>query len=148
METQDALIRTILRETRRIALVGASENPQRPAWQVMMVLAEHGYDVIPVGPKVAGKVIEGMQGYASLEEIPGKVDMVDVFRNPQVVPEVARQAIAIGAETLWLQPGTVNLQAAAEARNAGLQVVTELCPKIEIYRLGLSEELKDRNRHQ
>ncbi len=148
LERQDARIRAILRETRRIAVMGASVNPQRPVWQVMMVLAEHGYDVIPVGPKVAGKVIDGMPGYASLAEIPGKVDMVDVFRNPQVVPEIARQAIAIGAKTLWLQPGTVNLQAVTEARDAGLQVITELCPKIEIYRSGLSAELKGRGSHQ
>ncbi len=148
METRDALIRAILRDTHRIAVVGASVNPQRPVWQVMRVLAEHGYEVIPVGPKVAGNVIDGMPGYASLTDVPGKVDMVDVFRNPQVVPEIARQAIAIGAGTLWLQPGAVNLQAAAEARDAGLQVVTGLCPKIEIYRSGLSEELKGRGSHQ
>ncbi len=130
-------ISEILTTARRIALVGASDNPQRPAWQVMMFLLHHGYEVIPVSPRVAGKTLAGQQGYASLDDVPGHIDIVDVFRNPEVVPAIAGQAIAHGADVLWLQPGTVNPLAVELASQAGLTVVEDKCTKIEIMRLGL-----------
>ena len=133
-------IAEILTSTNTIALMGASDKPDRPSYRVMAWLLEQGYHVIPVSPKVAGKTLLGQKGYATLAEIPEKVDMVDVFRNSEAAWEVAQEAIAIGAKTLWLQLGVINEQAAVLARDAGLNVVMDKCPAIEIPRLGLSRK--------
>ena len=135
----DQTIRDVLMNTRRIALVGASDKPARPSYGVMRYLLDQGYEVIPVSPKLAGQQLMGQTAYASLAEIPGKVDMVDVFRNAEAAWEVAQDAIAIGAKTLWLQLGVINEQAAVLARDAGMKVVMDRCPAIEIPRLGLAK---------
>ncbi|MCU5775156.1 CoA-binding protein [Erwiniaceae bacterium BAC15a-03b] len=135
----DQTIADVLRSTKRIALVGASDNPSRPSYGVMAYLLSQGYQVTPVSPKLAGQQLQGQQVYGTLAEIPHPIDMVDVFRNAEAAWGVAQEAIAIGAKTLWLQIGVINEQAAVLAGEAGLTVVMDRCPKIEIPRLGLAK---------
>lgn len=131
----DAYIRGILRETKVIAVVGASSNWNRPSYFAMKYLQKKGFRVIPVNPKDAGGEILGETIYASLADIPDKVDMVDVFRNSEAAGPIAGEAIAIGAKVLWMQLGVRNDAAAARAEAAGLKVVMNRCPKIEFGRL-------------
>lgn len=136
---KDAEIKSVLETVKTIALVGASEKVSRPSYGVMAYLLAQGYEVIPVSPKLAGQELHGQRVYASLADIPRKIDMVDVFRQSEAAYEVAKEAIAIGAKVLWLQIGVINEQAAVLAKNAGLEVVMDRCPKIEIPRLGLAK---------
>ncbi|MEY8710794.1 hypothetical protein A9B99_13365 [Mangrovibacter phragmitis] len=136
----DNEIAHILQQVHTIALVGASDKADRPSYRVMAFLLEQGYHVIPVSPKVAGKTLMGQQGYACLQDIHEPVDMVDVFRNSEAAYEVTQDAIAIGAKTVWMQLGVINEQAAVLAKDAGLNVVMDRCPAIEIPRLGLNKQ--------
>lgn len=129
----DAGIRRILENHRVIAMVGLSPKEDRPSNVVARYLMALGYTVIPVNP--GQREILGQPCYPSLKDIPGKVDMVDVFRNSADVPPIAAAAIAIGAKTLWLQLGVINQDAAEAAAAAGLDVVMDRCPKIEHARL-------------
>jgi predicted CoA-binding protein len=138
MSEVDAVIRRVLSRTRSIALVGASERPERDSQRVMRFLQEHGYRVIPVNPACAGRTILGETVRASLRELGEPVDLVDVFRRSEAAGEVVDEAIAIGARAVWLQLGVIDEAAAARARAAGLDVVMDRCPAIEIPRLAIA----------
>ena len=132
----DAKLRRILASVHTIALVGASPNWNRPSYFVMKYLRGKGYRVIPVNPGIAGKDLLGERAYASLRDIPDKIDMVDVFRaSDQVVP-IVEDAVAIGAKVVWMQLGVRNDEAAEIGEAAGLEVIMNRCPKIEFGRLG------------
>ena len=126
-------LRRILKTNHVIAVVGLSANWWRPSYFVAKYLQDHGYRVIPVNP--AYQEVLGEKCYASLKDIPEKIDMVDCFRKPAEIPALAEDAIAIGAKCLWMQLGVVNDGAASRARSAGLDVVMDRCVKIEHGRL-------------
>lgn len=130
-------IRDILTTARVIAVVGWSPNPDRPSHGVAAYLARAGYRVIPVNPGQAGKVALGEIVQPSLAAIEGPVDMVDIFRRSQEAGAVVDEAIAIGAKAVWMQLDVRDEAAAARARTAGLRVVMNRCPAIEIPRLGI-----------
>lgn len=133
--TSDTGIARVLSTARSIALLGASDKPDRPSHRVMQYLLDQGYEVYPVNPGLAGQTLLGRTVYASLADIPAPIDMVDVFRQPQFLPDIVRQAIAIGVSTVWTQLGVVDAAAAAEAERGGLEFVMDRCPAIEGPRL-------------
>jgi uncharacterized protein len=135
--TSDADIRALLTETRTIALVGASPKPERDSHRIMAFLQGQGYRVIPVNPGLAGQILLGEEVRGTLAEIGGTIDLVDIFRNSDAAGPVVDEAIAAGAKAVWMQLGVINAEAAARAEAAGLKVVMDHCPKIEIPRLGL-----------
>src|SRR5579859_561978 len=132
----DAKLRRILSSVRTISMVGASSNWNRPSYFVMKYLQGKGYRVIPVNPGTAGQEQLGEKIYASLRDIPDKIDMVDIFRASDQVGPIVNDAIAIGAKIVWMQLGVRNDEAAAKAEAAGLEVIMNRCPKIEFGRLG------------
>ena len=127
----------LLRSVRTIALVGASDRPDRPSYGVMKFLQDHGYRVIPVNPTITGEHVHGEYVWRELSQIGEPIDMVDIFRRPIAAGEAVDEAIAIGAKAVWLQIGVINEAAAERAEAAGLKVVMDRCPKIEIMRHGL-----------
>ena len=135
--TADAEISELLSHTRTIALIGASDRPDRPSWGVMKFLVGHGYRVLPVNPQITGEHVHGEYVWRELAQIGEPIDMVDIFRRPQAAGDAVDEAIAAGAKSVWLQLGVVNHEAAARAEAAGLKVVMDRCPKIEIARLRL-----------
>lgn len=132
-------IRAILTRYRRIAVVGLSSNPERPSHDVSQFMQSRGYEIYPVNPTIAGQVVLGRTVYASLADLPVRPEIVNVFRRSEFVPEVADQAIAIGADVLWTQLFIVNDAAAQRASDAGLKVVQNRCLKIEYHKLGIGE---------
>lgn len=123
----------ILKKYHRVAVVGASANPERPSHRVASYLIKHGYDVIPVNPGV--REILGRVVYPDLSAIPGGVEVVDIFRRPEYVPPIVEEAIKIGARVIWMQEGIVNEEAASRAREVGLEVVMDRCMKKEHVRM-------------
>ena len=132
----DAVIRDILENTSRIAVVGASAKPWRPSHGVMRFLLDCGYDVTPVNPGLAGQTIHDRAVVARVADA-APLEMVDVFRNAAFAATVVDDAIAAGARVIWMQLGVIDQAAAARARDAGLTVVMDRCPVIEARRLGL-----------
>ena len=135
--TSDAEIRDLLQETRTIAMVGASDKPNRDSNRVMLFLQQQGYRVLPINPTIAGQQVHGEHVWATMDEIGVPIDMVDVFRNSEAAGEAVEAAIKAGAKSVWMQLGVVNEEAASRAEAAGLKVVMDRCPKIEIPRLGV-----------
>lgn len=137
----DDAIRAILLDTRRIAVVGASDRPDRPSFGVSRFLVDRGYEVTPVNPGLAGRDLHGRTAVARLEEAGPALDMVDVFRRSQDAGAVVDEAVRLGARTVWLQLGVVDDAAGERARAAGLRFVQDRCPVIEWRRLGLPPRL-------
>lgn len=134
----DAFIKNILRNTKTIAMVGASANDIRPSYFAMKYLLDKGYVIHPINPGQAGKKILGQTVYAALKDVPAPVDMVDIFRTSDAAPGIVREALAekdrLGIKTIWMQLGVINEEAEALAKDAGLAVVMDRCPKIEYGR--------------
>ena len=130
----DAYIQDILSSIKTIAMVGASPDKTKFSYGVLRQLSEIGYDILPVNPNPNITEIRGLRVYRSLEEIDKPVDMVDVFRPKEELYGFAERAIAIGAKVLWGQIGVYDDNAARLAEDAGLQVVMNRCPKIELFR--------------
>ncbi|MEP2103658.1 MAG: CoA-binding protein [Parasphingorhabdus sp.] len=136
LETDQDIAR-LLTETKRIALVGASAKPERASNRILKFLIDQGYAVVPVNPGLAGQQLHGAEVVPSLDAITGPIDMVDIFRNSEAAGGVVDEAIAIGAKSVWMQLNVINRPAAERAEAAGMEVVMDRCPKIEIPRLGL-----------
>ena len=130
----DGYLQDILSSVKTIAMVGASPDKTKFSYGVLRVLHETGYDMIPVNPRPGLKEIRGLNVYSSLDKIDRPVDMVEVFRKPEDLFGIAEEAIAIGAKVLWGQIGVINYEAALLAEEAGLKVVMNRCPKIELFR--------------
>jgi predicted CoA-binding protein len=137
--TTDAEIKALLENARTIALVGASDRPDRPSNRVMKTLQDHGYRVIPVNPQITGEHVHGEFVFRELSQLGDPIDIVDIFRNSAVAGEAVDQAIAIGAKAVWMQLDVIDVKAAARAEAAGLQVVMDRCPAIDIPRLGVAK---------
>jgi hypothetical protein len=135
----DDYIKSILRSSKVIAMVGASGNEMRPSYFAMKYLLDKGFKVMPVNPTMVGKTILGQIAYGSLKDVPAPVDIVDIFRASDAAPGIVREALAekdrLGVKTIWMQLGVISEEAAALASKAGLNVVMDRCPKIEYGRL-------------
>ena len=140
--TADQDIADLLTHARTIAMVGASDRPDRASYGVMRFLQEQGYRVIPVNPRITGEHVHGEYIWRVLAQIGEPIDIVDIFRKSDEVGPIVDDAIAVGAKAVWMQLGVENAAAAAKAEAAGLKVVMNHCPKIEIIRLGIGRRMK------
>ena len=135
--TRDEDIADLLTTARTIAMVGASDRASRPSHGVMKILQDHGYRVLPVNPQIAGGTLHGEHVWRDLSEIDAPIDIVDIFRRSDAAGEAVDQAIRAGAQAVWMQLGVIDEDAAARAEAAGLKVVMDRCPAIELRRLGI-----------
>ena len=135
--TRDEDIAELLRQARTIAMVGASDRPSRASYGVMKFLQDWGYRVFPVNPQITGEHVLGEFVWRELSQIGVPIDIVDIFRRPELAGDAVDQAIFVGAKAVWMQLGVINEEAAARAEAAGLKVVMDRCPHIEIPRLGI-----------
>ena len=135
--TRDEDIAALLQSAKTIALVGASDRPDRASYGVMKFLQDHGYRVFPINPRITGEHVHGEFIWRELAQIGEPIDIVDIFMRSEKVGPIVDEAIAVGAKAVWMQLGVIDEAAAAKAEAAGLKVVMDHCPKIEIGRLGL-----------
>ena len=135
--TRDEDIAELLAGARNIAMIGASDRANRPSYGVMKFLQDWGYRVFPVNPQITGEHVLGEFVWRELAQIGVPIDIVDIFRRPEAAGEAVDQAIFVGAKAVWMQIGVINKDAAARAEAAGLKVVMDRCPKIDIPRLGV-----------
>ena len=135
--TSDADIRALLTAARTIAMVGTSDRPDRASHQVMGALQDHGYRVLPVNPAITGEHVLGEYVWDNLSQLGMPIDIVDIFRRSDAVGPIVDEAIKVGAKAVWMQLGVINDEAAARAEAAGLLVVMDRCPKIELRRLAI-----------
>ena len=134
LESDEAIAQLLL-QVKRIALVGASAKPERPSHRVMQFLLYEGYEVLPINPGLAGQRLLGQTVYASLADLPTSVDVADIFRDALSLPEVTQDVLAAGIPAMWTQLGVAHSEAEQTAVDAGLQLVVDRCPAIEIPRL-------------
>ena len=130
----DDYLQDILKSVKTIAMVGASPDKTKFSYGVLRVLSETGYEIIPINPRPGLEEIRGLKVYPSLEAVGQPIDMIDVFRRSEDLPQVAQEAVQVGAKVLWGQIGVKNAEAARIAEDAGLKVVMDRCPKIELFR--------------
>jgi len=133
--SSDQAIADVLRTVKTVALLGASNKPQRPSYRVMQFLLSHNFKVVPVNPVLSGTELLGQRVYGSLAEVPCPIDMVDVFRNASHLPAIVDEAIGLGIDTLWTQLDVIDEKAAAHAERHGIRVIMDRCPAIEWPRL-------------
>ena len=132
VDYSETYIKEILKEVKTIAVVGASANQDRDSYKVMESLIQHGYQIFPINPNEEGNLILGQLCYADLSSVSAEIDMVDVFRAEDAIIGVAKEAIKIGAKVLWTQLDIINEEASQLAEKAGLKVIMNRCPKIEL----------------
>tara|TARA_Y100000588_G_scaffold25773_1_gene25535 strand:+ start:7978 stop:8394 length:417 start_codon:yes stop_codon:yes gene_type:complete len=132
VDYSETYIKEILKEVKTIAVVGASGDHERDSYKVMEALIQHGYQIFPINPNEEGNLILGELCYADLSSVSEKIDMVDVFRAEDAVIGVTKEAIKIGAKVLWTQLNIINVEASELAKTAGLKVIMNRCPKIEL----------------
>ena len=134
MKDKKTNLKLVLDHVKTIAIVGASDKSDRDSYKVMKSLIENGYDVIPINPNETGKIILGRACLSSLQEIKYRVDMVDIFRAHDAILGITKESIKIGAKVLWMQEGIIHNEDSELAKNAGLKVVMNRCPKKELFK--------------
>ena len=122
-------IRQLLLNTHTIAVVGLSDKPHRDSYRVAAYMQSNGYRIIPVNPRI--DEVLGEKSYATLKEIPESIELVNIFRKPEAVPEIIEEAIEVGAKSVWMQLGVIHSEAAEQARDAGLQVIMNRCIMVD-----------------
>ncbi|MEO0633929.1 MAG: CoA-binding protein [Pseudomonadota bacterium] len=133
----DSLLRDVLKRTKTVAMVGVSTNPVRPSYFVARYLDLKGFSVLPVNPAYGGQTLLGRQIVPDLASLDGPVDMLDIFRRPDAVPDIVDEALSVlpDLQTIWMQIGVEHGEAAAKAEARGITVIQNRCPKIEYQRL-------------